>query len=262
MSNLLRITSKDNKIIKTVSKLQTVGRSRKSNGLFVVEGLRLCNDAYLNDFEFSFLIVSDSGYSKHQTEIDEMLNSAECAYIVPDELFLKISDTVSPQGIIGVIKYKDNSNANFIEGGKYIALENIQDPSNLGAIARSAEAFGITAIIISSNGCDAFSPKALRASMGALLRINVCTVDNVLDFLKSKNIKTFACVVDADATDISEVNFNAPCAALIGNEGNGLSEYTKENCDEKITIHMSGRAESLNAAAAATVVIWQMQKKN
>ncbi len=260
MSSLLRITSKDNKIIKTVSKLQTVGRSRKSNGLFVVEGLRLCKDAHLNGFEFDFLVVSDTGYNKHKTEIDCILNSAGSSYIVPDDLFLKISDTVSPQGIIGIIKYKNNSD--FQEGGKYIALENVQDPSNVGAIARSAEAFGITSIIISSNGCDAFSPKALRASMGALLRINVYTVDNVVDFLKEKNIKTFACVVDSNATDISTISFNGSCAALIGNEGNGLSEYAINNCDEKITIPMSGKAESLNAAMAATVVIWQMTKNN
>lgn len=260
MSSLLRITSKDNKIIKTVSKLQTVGRSRKSNGLFVVEGLRLCKDAYLNGFEFDFLIVSDIGYNKHKTEIDDILNSVSSSYIVPDDLFLKISDTVSPQGIIGVIKYK--TNPDFKEGGKYIALENVQDPSNVGAIARSAEAFGITAIVVSSNGCDAFSPKSLRASMGALLRINVYTVDNVVDFLKEKNIKTFACVVDSNAKDINTVSFDGPCAALIGNEGNGLSPYAVNNCDEKITIPMSGKAESLNAAMAATVVIWQMIKNN
>lgn len=260
MSSLLRITSKDNKIIKTVSKLQTVGRSRKANGLFVVEGLRLCKDAYLNGFEFEFLVVSDSGYNKHRAEFDDILSSANDSYIVPDDLFLKISDTVSPQGIIGVIKYKNNSD--FKADGKYIALENVQDPSNLGAIARSAEAFGITAIVISSNGCDAFSPKALRASMGALLRINVYTVDNVVDFLKMHNIKTYACVVDSAATDIRTITFDSPCAALIGNEGNGLSEYAIGNCDESITIRMSGKAESLNAAMAATVVIWQMTKNS
>lgn len=258
MSCLLRITSKDNKIIKTVSKLQTVGRSRKVSGLFVVEGLRLCKDAHLNGFEFEFIVVSDSGYEKHAEDINEIINSAKNAYIIPDDLFLKLSDTVTPQGIIGVIRYK--SSFEFNGKGKFIALENIQNPSNLGAIARSAEAFSVNGIIVSQDSCDVYSPKALRASMGALLRIPVYTVQNVTEFLKQYNIKTYACVVDKNATDIGSVEFKEPCAALIGNEGNGLSDYAKANADKCITIPMSGRAESLNAAAAATVVIWEMTK--
>lgn len=259
MKEFKEIISRENSLIKLTSNLQKSSKQRTQLGMFCLEGLRICSDAFENGIRFDKLIISKSAKEKYWNKIYEFSNNSNECYILPDSLFKKISDTESPQGIIAIALLPNNSTKIDVNG-RYIALENIQDPSNLGAIARTSEALGVTGIILSSNGCDPYSPKSLRASMGTLLRIPVILFDNFIDDIKSSGLKTYACVVDSDAKDINTINFNDGCALLIGNEGNGLTEYTKENSDMCITIPMKGKAESLNAAVAASISIWEMMK--
>ncbi|MBR3961788.1 MAG: RNA methyltransferase, partial [Clostridia bacterium] len=142
--------------------------------------------------------------------------------------------------------------------GRYIALENLSDPSNLGAISRTAEALGISGIIVSGNSCDPYSPKALRASMGTLLRMPVIIVDDFVEFLQASGLKLFACVVRG-GKKITDVIFSDGAAVLIGNEANGLTDSAISAC-EKITIPMSGSAESLNASVAAAIAMWELKR--
>ena len=254
------IESKENKLIKSVRKLVSSSSERKESGLFVLEGLRLCNDAAFNGYQVETLIVSDKFCELDKT--DKLISLAKRKVKVPDSLFKTLCDTVNPQGVLCVAKIPDTvSDISGVKFGKYIMLENTADPSNLGAISRTAEALGINGLIISSNSTDPFSPKAQRSGMGALLRLPIYISDNVsndIDLLKERGFSLFASVVYPDAESLSDVKFPDNSVVLIGNEANGLTKETVELCDHKVTIKMSGRAESLNAAAAAAIFMWQM----
>lgn len=253
------ISSKDNSLIKLVSALQTSAKARRENGLFVLEGLRICDDANLNGIQFDKLIVSETAKIKYENEIIEFAKNSQDCFILPDNLFKKISDTPSPQGIIAVAKIP-NKNSQIDLKGRYISLENIADPSNLGAVSRTAEALGVSGIIISDNSCDPYSPKVLRASMGTLLRMPVIIFTDFAKEIRNSGLKSYACVVDRDAKKISDINFTDGCVLIIGNEANGITDATKSACDSLITIQMSGKAESLNAAIAASIAMWEMMK--
>ena len=259
MPDFIEITSKDNPLIKFVSGLQSSSKQRKESKLFVLEGLRICDDAYQNNIKFDKLIVTKTALEKHKIYIDMFKKISDSCYVLREDLFKKISDTNSPQGIIAVANIPENS-CNVSSTGRYIALENLSDPSNLGAIARTAEALGVDGIIMSSDSCDPYSPKSLRSSMGTLLRLPLYITNNIIEFSTQNNLRTLACVVDSTAQDISSVDFSDGDVLLIGNEANGLSDFTKSNAQKCITIKMRGKAESLNAAAAAAIGMWEMVK--
>lgn len=259
MENFKVITSKDNSLIKLVCSLQTSAKARKENRLFVLEGKRICDDAMCAEIRFDKLIVSETATQKYCESIEEFAKNSDEVYQIPDSLFKKISDTTSPQGIIALAKMPKKV-CEIDKNGRYIALENLNDPSNLGAISRTAEALGVSGIILSDDSCDPYSPKSLRASMGTLLRLPVIILRDFANEIKSSGLKSYACVVDKNAQSITEVTFTDGCVLMIGNEANGLTENTKQNADSLITIQMSGKAESLNASVAAAISIWEMMK--
>lgn len=224
-----------------------------------MEGLRISFDAYENGIQFDKLIISKNAKEKYSDDLRKLEEISKELYLVSDDLFKKISDTNSPQGIIALAKVPQNKYC-ISKEGKYIALENINDPSNLGAISRTAEALGVSGLIISTGSCDPYSPKSLRASMGTLLRMPLFLTEDITNFLKENNLKSYACVVDKNARKITDVSFDFGSAIIIGNEANGILKETKSNCDEQITIEMKGKTESLNAAVAASIAMWEMMK--
>ena len=260
MPEFVKISSKDNQLIKFVSNLQTSSKHRKNSGFFVLEGLRICDDAYENNIKFDKLIVTQTALNKYSDAIETFSKVSDNCYVLSDDLFKKISDTNSPQGIIVVAKMPENIKK-ISEKGRYIALENLADPSNLGAIARTAEALGVDGIILTSDSCDPYAPKSLRSSMGTLLRMPVYIVDDIMKCIADSGLRSFACVVDKDAQSIAKVDFCNGDVLLIGNEANGLSDKAKASADFLITIKMQGKAESLNAAAAAAIAMWEMTKE-
>ena len=150
--------------------------------------------------------------------------------------------------------------ANVTSTKKYIALDNLQDPANLGAILRTAEALGIGGAIL-YNCCDAYNPKALRAAMGSSLRLPMIISDNLvrdITELKANGFSVFATVPDRDAQDITKISFPASSVCVIGNEGNGISDEVKAASGNLVTINMLGRAESLNASMAGAIAMWEM----
>ncbi len=253
------ITSKDNSLIKLACQLQTTAKARIKEGLFVLEGKRICDDAMSCKIKFDKLIISDTAFDKYYESIENFSQNADEIYKIPDGLFKKISDTINPQGIIALAKIPKMSNE-IKADGRYIALENMNDPSNLGAVSRTAEALGVSGIILSSDGCDPYSPKSLRASMGTLLRMPLILTDNLPQFIKNSSLKSYACVVDKTAKSITDVEFSDGCVLMIGNEANGLTEAAKNIADCNITIKMTGLAESLNASVAAAISMWEMMK--
>ena len=257
------ISSKENKLIKNIIKLQKSSKARKKEGLFVCEGVRLCVDAMLSGAGVEALLVTENAAEKHSAEYLKLKKTAAQTYTVLPAVFKLISDTQTPQGFLCVIKTLDK-NAEFDTikvDGKFIALDNVQDPNNLGTILRSIEAFGADGVIFSRDCCDIYNPKAVRGSMGAVFRIPFLICETIEGFLiENPSLISYAAVVDPAAVPVTECTFKPPCAVVIGNEGNGLKPGTVAACRHKITIPMKGKAESLNAAAAASILVWELMK--
>ncbi len=253
-----KITSKNNQLIKDTKKLFTSPRARKENGAFVLEGARLCFDVLNSFYTVDKLFITQSAYDKYQAKADDLISKSNSAYLITDDVATKLSDTVATQGVFAVCKMKDNANADL--KGKIIALDNVQDPSNMGAIVRTAEALGIDAII-TYQGCDIYNPKALRSSMGSMLRVNIAYTDDLQDCLtklKAQGFAVYSTVPDSSAKKITDIDFENDCVCVIGNEANGVEDDIKQVSDALITIPMLGRAESLNASVAASITMWEM----
>ena len=258
---MVEITSKDNLLIKKILKLNSSAKQRKKLGIFVVEGLRISLDAMLSNCQIDALLLTEKAINKYSEKLEKLIEYSSVTYIVKESIFNSISETETPQGVLCVIKALDKKSLfdTIKDNGKFLALDGIQDPSNLGTILRTAEAVGIDGVILSKDCCDIYSPKVVRGSMGAVFRLPCITVNTIRDFLlEHKNVKSFASVVDNVAEKINEINFSNPCIAIVGNEGNGVKQETLEACDKKFTIPMLGRAESLNASVAASIIMWEM----
>lgn len=254
------ITSRNNPAVKAAAALKEL-RERKSTGLFLLEGARLCKDAALNGVTIKQFFVTERAKEKYLPEYELLSGKSEKSFLIPESVAEKLADTKNSQGFFAVCRQPDVSRE-INSGGMYVFTDNVQNPDNMGAIVRTAEAMGADGIIVNS-GCDIYSPKALRASMGALLRFPVIRADSPDDILtecKSKNMKIFASVVDASAEDVTAVSKDGGCVLIIGNEGNGICDETLSLSTHRITIPMKGKAESLNASAAATVLIWEFMK--
>lgn len=256
------IQSKTNPKIKQIAKLVSSAKERKKQGQFVLEGLRLCQDAMQSGIRFSMLVYTKAALNKSGEIIELLEKNSEFSFVATEDVFEKISDTVSPQGVICVADMPKENDYALNKNGKYIVLNNLSNPDNIGAISRTAEAFGVDALIV-IGGCDIYNPKALRSSMGALIRLSVLnfTEDDFFDFCLKNGIKTFASTPRKDALPLDECNFESATAVLIGNEANGLDDSIIAKCDSTVTIKMNGKAESLNAAAAAAVLIYEMTKQ-
>lgn len=256
------LSSKSNDKIKYVNKLVSSSPFRRQEGLFVIEGARLCADAYRSGYEISECFITRTAMSKYADTLSDLLADAGEVYLITDGISSKLSDTVNSQGVFCVVKMKERMTAEVKADLKYIALENVQNPQNLGTVARTAEALGINGLIL-SDGCDIYNPKALRASMGSLLRIPVIKTDDLCTVLKSaaeKGMLTLATVPDSSAEDITALDFSGGVITVIGNEGNGVTEQIKNAVKHKATIRMKGETESLNAASAAVIAMWEMMR--
>ena len=259
MSNITEISSKDNQIIKRICNLQKSSKSRREEGVFVLEGQRLCIDARGCGCSPEIFIMSHSAEMRYPDDCKILSDTAKFSYRVSDTLFAKISDTVGPQGLLCVCKTPEFTESALFSEGKYIALENLQDPTNLGAISRTADALGIDGMIL-QDCCDPYSPKSLRASMGALIRIPIIQTDNMFDIFSNYGLTSYAAVIDSEAETLSTVHFDFGSVAVIGNEGNGLKKESVAKCTTRITIPMKSTTESLNAAVAASIIMWEMCK--
>lgn len=260
------IKSKDNKTIKHISKLISDPKYRKTNKEFVVEGKRLCKDALLSNCDVVTVLVSEKFYTDKDNKafIGKISIEACKKYIVDNRIFSALSDTKTPQGVLFVLKTLDKNNDfdKIIKHGKVLALENIQDPSNLGTILRTAEAFGIDLVILSKDCCDIYSPKVVRGSMGAVFRQKIYIADDFIKFIKDYNKigKSYAAVLDDESIKLGKCEFWGPCMAVVGNEGNGLTKDAILTCTNKLYIPMLGGAESLNVSVASSLIMWEMMK--
>ena len=254
------ITSKDNKLIKSIRKLMSSSKARKEQECFVAEGLRLCMDAVMSQAKILYFLYTNQASQKNPVKIKEISDASEKSFIVSEDVYEKLTDTKTPQGFLCVIKIDKNSCTDITESGKkYLGLEKIQDPSNMGTVLRTAEALGIDGVIMSSDCCDIYSPKVIRGSMGAVFRLPFMISDDITKTIiecRKKNILCYAST-PKNAENIKNTDFSKGGIIFIGNEGNGLSEKVIKSCDKKIMISMKGRAESLNASAAAAILMYE-----
>ena len=256
MAQIFEITSKNNDFYKNCVMLLKSAKSRREQGLFIIEGERLLKDANIGGVEIESVVFSEEYFKKNGSNVDK--DKVDKIYIFKNYLFEKIADTVNSQGIIALCKM-NNGGSVINKSGRYIALENLQDPANVGAIARTAEALGISGLII-CGGVDVYSPKVLRASMGTILRLPLFFADNIYSKGVENGMRLIATVPDMNADTINKFEFENGDITIIGNEANGISADTLCKCNCKVTIPMLGKAESLNAAAAAAIVMWEMIK--
>lgn len=255
------IESKSNDKIKAAQKLSASSSVRNEKGEFFLEGVRLCYDAAISSVKIKQCFFTEKAKLKNTERIEKIIDCAENSYLISEEIASKLSDTKNSQGVFAVCVLPEKSGFSFESKKKYVALENIQDPSNLGAIVRTAEALGLDGAVLCSC-CDPYNPKAQRAAMGSLLRLPLLVTDDMKSIIsqcKEKGIDVLATVPDSSAEKITGIDMSLGVMAVIGNEGNGVSEETKNAC-RRVTIPMLGRAESLNASMAAAIVMWEMMR--
>ena len=232
--------------------------------MFLTEGARLCSDAAQSGIFISEAYVTEKAYAKYSDYVQALEKCAKRLFIISEDVASKLSDTKNSQGVFCLCKTLDkNTNIGKIKyNGKYIALEDVSNPANFGAVVRTAEAMGLDGVIV-SGGCDIYNPKAQRAAMGSLFRMEVIEVESLPEVLKTlseNGMKIYAGVPSDSAVKITEADMNGGVVSVIGNEGNGITEETCNVATKLITIPMKGRAESLNAAAAASIIIWEMMR--
>ncbi len=259
------LTAKSNEKIKAAVSVRDSARTRREQHLFFLEGARLCGDAAENGVTVLRSFFTPQALKKYPAQTEKIAAVSKENYTVSDELAQKLSDTQNSQGVFCVCREpKKSADADKINpNGKYILLENVQDPSNLGAVSRTAEALGIDGMFV-CGGCDIYNPKALRASMGSALRLNIVSCSSAIEIIEKMNsagIMTLASTPSKDSMLITDVSMDGGVCCVVGNEGNGITPETMSACTHRVTIPMGGRAESLNASTAAAVLIWEMVRK-
>lgn len=252
------IESRRNARVQAFCRLRDSAAERKRAGRFVLEGLRLCADCAETGAPLAAAFVTEAARKKGGARMDALLAAANEVFYISEPVAERLSDTVTTQGVFAEAFLPAARPFAPQPGERYLALEAVQNPQNLGAAARTAEALGLSGLLLSS-GCDRFSPKALRASMGSLLRLPVFETDALPTALKaaSKTLPVFAAVPDRDAPRVQTVDFSGGAVVVVGNEANGVSEAVRALASP-VTVPMAGRAESLNAAAAAAILMWEM----
>jgi len=257
------ISSRDNELIKEYISLTGSAVRRRATRRFTLEGARLLSDALRSGIKIENAFFTAQALRRYNDLAGEIIVSSARLFEVNEQVALKLADTQSAQGIFCTAFMLDKkielSKINIY--GTYLAIENLQDPGNLGTMLRTAEAMGLDGAILSSNCADIWSPKVVRAAMGAIFRLPfIITEDlpNLFLSLREKNMRVIAAVVNSGANSILNINLSCGVVVVVGNEGSGLSEECINACTELVTIPMRGRAESLNAAAAASILMWEL----
>ena len=258
------ITSKDNPTIKLYQKLSSSKKERLQYGLFVLEGLRIVLDALKEESGITQLILTEKARERFGEELLQADLRNTRTIVISNELGNRIASTESTQGVFAMCRIPIQRKVQSIlrDGGKYLVLFGLQDPGNVGMMIRTADALGIDGVILSGS-CDLYSPKVIRSTMGSVFRMNIA-VENDTETLFAELGKagavTSAAVIDKDAVPVTECEFTGTQAVFIGNEGNGLPADIAQRCTRRVIIPMHGNINSLNAAMAAGILMWELKR--
>lgn len=253
------ITSASNGRIKYIDNLMQKAKFRRSEGKFVAEGIKMFMEAPKADVLEVY--IKEGAYDSFDTETKKKLERIGYE-VLSEPVFKKVADTVTPQGILSVIKIRESSIEDILSDENPIiaVLENIQDPGNIGTIIRTAEGAGVNGLLLSRDCVDIFNPKVIRSTMGSVFRMKFAyaDIDSVFDSFRSKKIETYALALDKNAKAYDLFDYKKPVAFFVGNEGNGLKENTIKECDHTAYIPMCGEVESLNASVAASLMMYEI----
>ncbi|HAH79200.1 MAG TPA: RNA methyltransferase [Ruminococcaceae bacterium] len=261
----VELTSRRNELVKTIARLSGSAAYRKKKRLFVAEGARLCADAARSGIRPAVLLYTARAAERYESYLSPVRAASRAEYRISPSVASFLAGTGTTQGVFCVCALPEPLRGlpRAEDGRHCLVLENIRDPANLGAVLRTAEALGFGGVLLTGTCCDAYAPKALRAGMGAAFRVPLFTAADspgAVRRLNESGFSTFAAVPDADALPVTALRFEAPAAVAVGNEGSGLLPETVRACSRRITIPMAGRAESLNAAASAAILMWEMMR--
>lgn len=258
------ITSTSNAKVKRLVNLKKKRKVREEEDAFLTEGIRMFREVPPELLKEVY--VSESFYKKEGEVIRQVMKKSQAKLEeLSDSVFQYASDTKTPQGILCVVKQKHYTLSEVAQGDAplLMVLERLQDPGNLGTILRTAEGAGVTGIILSEDCVDLYNPKTIRSTMGSVYRmpfVYVPDLADALENLKEMGIKSYAAHL-AGVRDYDEEDYVEPCAFLIGNEGNGLSDELAGLADTYVKIPMEGQVESLNAAIAASVLMFEAARQ-
>ncbi len=259
------ITSTSNQQVKNLIQLQKKAKARGEQDVFVVEGIKMYEEAPLDRLVQTF--VSESFWRAHGPVFEK--SGRPDPVILSDPAFAAAADTRTPQGILCVVRqyhYSLEEVCAPVAGGGpqlLIVLENLQDPGNLGTIIRTAEAAGATGVLLSEGCVDIFNPKVIRSTMGSVYRMPFCYVDRLCDTLRGlrrRGIRFYAAHL-AGSVSYDTEDYTQAGGFLIGNESRGLSDEAARAADVCVKIPMCGRAESLNAGVAAAVLMYEAARQ-
>ena len=271
------IRSRQNKNIVELCKL-TDRKAREATKTFRFDGIKLLEEAIKNDVEICAVFLASSAQERVLNGLRASFGKLyeeriEKCFVVSDDIFDKISEEKSPEGVITIAKYIDKLQKNatiynsvhFFEmkNEQIVLLESVRDPSNVGAIIRSAAAIGIDRLILSADCADIYHPRAVRASMGTLFNQRIDRVSDLaatVTEMRKSGRRVFAAALDEGALSLGGFEILAGDAVVIGNEGHGLSKEVIAACGNSVIIPMSERAESFNAAVAASILMWEFAK--
>lgn len=258
------IESNANGQYKKLQKLMKQSRTRRQEGVFVVEGWKMVKEALERN-----LVLHLYSAEREQEHCREELNRFSRGNVpvdlMRDTLFSQLSDTVSPQGILGVVRMPVYEREEIVNqpDAKLLCLENIQDPGNLGTMFRTAEGAGMTGVVLTKGCVDLFNPKVVRSTMGSLFRVPfyVCQdMEEEMKFMQKQGFCFFAAHLQG-TKNFTEESYEGSIGILIGNEANGLSEAVSGLADCKVKIPMEGELESLNAAVSAALFMYEVRRK-
>ena len=262
------ISSRDNPMVKRLHALANSARERRKLGETLLDGAHLLDAALQQQWPLKAIVVSDSGCA--QLEIEDLL--ARCAhdiprYQLPDALFAHISPVDSPSGVIAIIDLPPEPDpARLADGAalsahSLVVLDGVQDPGNLGTILRTAAAAGVRDVLLTPGCAGAWSPRALRAGMGAHFGLRIRERVDAVDVLGAFRGAILATALGEGARSLYELDLDAPVAWLFGAEGQGLSPALLARADQRVIIPMAAGVESLNVGAAVAVCLFEQARQ-
>lgn len=257
------INSVSNRQVKEILKLQKQAKYRQSTGLFVAEGLKMLTEAAENGCLIK-LYISESVAAKDNKSLEKLCKIYPFE-IITDNIFKQLSDTVTTQGILGIIKQPSYNLTDILNCKKHmwLLLDNIQDPGNLGTIMRTAEGAGMSAVIMEKGTAGLFNPKTVRSTMGAIFRMPFIYTDDITEtikIIKDKGFNIYGAALGGSMV-YYQADYTKGAGIVIGNEANGISDRVLKYVTQKIHIPMEGKLESLNAAIAAAVIMYEAARQ-
>ena len=252
------ITSRENKIFK-IAKLIKTSKGRAEKNMFLIEGMRSVCDAMKKGARFECVLLKDG------TRLDFAIDSP--VYTLAPRLFDEISETVTPQGVIALCTMKKASLKDILsrESGCVIMCEKLQDPGNIGTVIRTAHACFCGGVVLTKGCCDLYNPKIVRATMSGIFSIPVAQNEesrSVIEYFRENGYRIVAGALTGNSVDLYEASLSGKTLIIIGNEGNGVEDETLALCDTTVKIPMHPDAESLNAAVAGAVMMYEHYRQN